>query len=138
MSAPENQVEKVYERFCRELDKEDELLKDRVNWLLISQAILFAAVGFSSDGAGAGIAQVVPWVGIALALAIWLSIWAAISSYSRYRTELDALRELAGDLAAEYPQLNRSQQHLSLGFIAPLLLPPIFLAAWLYFLFFAS
>ena len=52
-----------YRRYCSQMDKEDELIDRRVNWLLTSQAILFAAVGLSGNNTAEIVLSVVPWVG---------------------------------------------------------------------------
>ena len=38
----------TYDRYCRQIDKEDDLINQRINWLLVSQSILFAALGISN------------------------------------------------------------------------------------------
>lgn len=123
-----------YERYCRELDKEDGLINDRVNWLLVSQSILFAAVGLAGEGPGRIIVKIVPWVGCALAVTIGLSVLAAIKSFWDYRALLKESRPQDPDLDRAYPQLQRNTLNIWLGFVAPILLPVIFAVAWVFVL----
>lgn len=125
----------TYERYCRELDKEDGLINDRVNWLLVSQSILFAAVGLAGEGPGRIIVKIVPWVGCALSVVIWVSVLAAISSFLEYRGLLKKSCPPDFDLDAAYPQLQRKPYNILLGFLAPIVLPIIFIVAWGFMLF---
>ena len=120
-----------YNRFCRELDKEDKLLNDRVTWLLVSQSILFAAVRLGGQGPGGNIVEIIAKVGCALSVIIWLSVLGAIFSYLRYSFQLKKCCPPANDHNKAYPQLHRSLLNIILGFIAPFVLPIIFFLAWL-------
>lgn len=122
----------MYERYHRELDKEDGLVNDRVNWLLLSQSILFAAIGFAEQGTAQIIYKVVPWVGCFLSVAIWLSVVAAISSYGRFRKLMKVNCSAEQYPLEAYPQLARCKGNIWLGHIAALSMPPIFIGAWLY------
>ena len=122
----------IYTRYCKEIDKEDRLVNDRVNWLLVSQSILFAAVGFAGGSAGEIIAGIVPLVGCALSSAIWLSVVAAISSCLRYRHLLKQTSLLNEGTDRAYPQLNRNPINIWMGYIAPIVMPGVFVVAWAY------
>jgi len=125
-------ISNKYDRYCRELDKEDKLLNDRVTWLLVSQSILFAAVRLGGQGPGGNIVEIIAKVGCALSVIIWLSVLAAISSYLRYHFQLRDCCTPANDHDKKaYPQLHRSMFNIILGFIAPFVLPIIFFLAWL-------
>ena len=52
-------ISEKYDRYCRELDKEDKLLNDRVTWLLVSQSILFAAVRLGGQDPGGNIVEII-------------------------------------------------------------------------------
>lgn len=123
----------TYERYCGELRQEDKLLSDRVNWLLLSQSILFAAFGLAGDGA-VGIAErmasVVQIVGAVLSAAIWVSALAAVLSSWRFRKLLSrAYPEDPPDLS--HPQLLRSKLILVFGYTGPIVLPVVFIVAWM-------
>lgn len=129
-----------YERYHHELDKEDGLVNDRVNWLLLSQSILFAAIGFAGKGTAQVIYKVVPALGCALSVAIGLSIVAAICSICRFRKLMKENCSAKQYPPEEYPQLARRKGNIWarcdgniwLGHIAALFMPPIFIGAWVY------
>ena len=123
-----------YQRYCDQLDKEDGLINNRVNWLLASQSLLFAALaigGSEVDGAfREAITGVVPILGFSSSFLIWLSVVGAIRSFLRYRYILMSVRYK--DDTREYPQLHRDTCNIVLGFISPLLVPPLLVGVWLY------
>lgn len=123
---------KKYDRYCRELDKEDKVLNDRVTWLLVSQSILFAAVQLGGQGPGGNIVKIIAKVGCALSVIIWLSVLAAIFSFLRYRFRLRKCCPPANDPDEAYAQLHRWMLNIILGFTAPFVLPIIFFLAWLF------
>jgi hypothetical protein len=118
----------VYDRYCRQIDKEDELVNQRVNWLLSSQSILFAAIGLTGHDA---VSQVVPWVGLGSSLAIGMSVWAAVRSLNRYREVLLEKLQPEMDLLWHYPQLHRKHGNLRLGNISAIAIPLLFCVAWI-------
>ena len=120
-----------YYRYCHQIDKEDGLIDQRVNWLLASQSILFAAVGISDGGSVKGIIKVIPFVGIGCSIGIGFSILAAVRSIKRYREILQKKCPSDQDLLWCYPQLHRDPQNLSLGLISPMAIPVIFYLAWI-------
>lgn len=120
-----------YRRYCRQIDKEDELIDRRVNWLLTSQAILFAAVGLSGNGTAGIVLSVVPWVGLWSSLAIGVSVWAASLSLTRYRNKLMELCPPRNDSEQQYPQLHREGWIIMSGLLPTLIVPLIFSAAWI-------
>jgi hypothetical protein len=124
-------ISEKYNRYCRELDKEDKLLNDRVTWLLVSQSILFAAVQLGGQGPGGNIVEIIARVGCALSVIIWLSVLAAVLSFLRYHSQLKKCCPPANDPDKAYPQVHRSRLNIILGFIAPFVLPIIFFLAWL-------
>ncbi len=120
-----------YDRYCHQIDKEDGLIDQRVNWLLASQSILFAAVGISDGGSANDIIKVIPFVGIGCSIGIGFSILAAVRSIKRYREILQKKCPSDQDLLWCYPQLHRNPQNLLLGLISPIAVPTIFVLAWI-------
>jgi len=122
-----------YQRYCDQLDKEDNLINNRINWLLASQSLLFTALAIVESEGGdafrAAIASVVPILGFLSSLLIWLSVTGAIRSFLRYRYLLRSVCDK--DDACEYPQLHRDPCNIVLGFIYPLLVPPLLIGVWL-------
>jgi len=121
-----------YLRYWQELDKEDKLVNDRINWLLLSQSILFAAVGFAGQGNGGGLSTVVSWVGLFLSVLIWVSVVAAVSSGLRFRMLMDTNCPENNYPDKEYPQLRRPWWNIVPGHIAPIFMPAVFVGAWVW------
>ena len=120
-----------YDRYCRQIDKEDGLINQRINWLLSSQSILFAALGLTSDGTHNAVYQVVPWVGLGSSLAIGVSVWGALLSLAYYRKVIVEICQPSKDLHWYYPQLHRNRWNLALGLFSPIAVPLLFCAAWI-------
>ncbi len=120
-----------YRRYCSQIDKEDELINRRVNWLLTSQAILFAAVGLSGNEMAGIVLSVVPWVGLWSSLAIGVTVWAASLSFTRYRNKLMKLCPPRNDPEQYYPQLHRNWWIVMSGLLPASIVPLIFSAAWI-------
>ena len=120
-----------YNRYCTQIDKEDELIDRRINWLLTSQSILFAAVGLSGNEVAKIILSVVPWVGLFTSFAIGVTVWAASLSFIRYRKKLKQLCPPTDDPEQSYPQLHRKKGIIVLGLLPSSIVPLIFSAAWI-------
>ena len=122
---------KRYDRYSQLLNKEDGLVDQRVNWLLVSQSILFAALGVSRAEMSGLITKVVPWVGIGSATLIGVSVLAAVSTFVRLRRTMLNVCPPSQDLDQSLPQLHKRWQNIALGFVAPLALPVLFCVAWI-------
>ncbi len=120
-----------YGRYCSQIDKEDELIDRRVNWLLASQSILFAAVGLSGNEMAGIVLSVVPWVGLCSSFAIGVTIWAALLSFTRYRNKLKELCPPRNDPEQYFPQLHRKEWIIMLGLLPSSIVPLMFSAAWI-------
>ncbi len=120
-----------YNRYCRQIDKEDELIDKRINWLLTSQSILFAAVGLSGDKMAGIVQSVVPWVGLCSSFAIGVTVLAASLSFTRYRNKLLELCPPRNDPEQYYPQLHRKKWIIRLGLLPSSIVPLVFSAAWI-------
>ena len=134
ISETEEAFAKKLTSYCHQIDKEDELVNQRVQWLLMSQAILFAAVALESEAIKKIVQPVIPFVGLASSLAIWASVLAAIMTMWRYRRHLFVECEMyAGDESA-FPECHRKWSALILGWFASFCMPLFFAGAWLYVL----
>ena len=118
----------AYDRYCSQIDKEDELIDRRVNWLLTSQSILFAAVGLTGNEI---VLSVVPWVGLCSSFAIGVTVLAALLSFTRYRNMLKELCRPKNDPEHYFPQLHRKEWIIMLGLLPSLIVPLMFSAAWI-------
>ena len=121
---------KVYGRYCRQLDKEDKLIDQRLTWLLASQSILFGAIGLSNPRVAEITLAVVPLVGIGTAVLIGASVRAAQTSFQNYRNTLLTVCSPEEDKERAFPQLHRNPTNIRLGFLT-IALPGVFLAAWI-------
>ena len=121
----------AYRRYCNQIDKEDEMIDKRVNWLLTSQSILFAAVGLGGNGAAEVALSVVPWAGLFLSFTIGITVLAASSSLRLYRKRLKEVYPPRSDQKKYYPQLHRNRSILKLGLVPSSIVPLIFSAAWI-------
>ena len=121
---------KIYDRYCRQLDKEDKLIDQRLTWLLASQSILFGAIGLSNPDIAKITLMVLPLVGIGSAILTGASVWAAKASFENYRKTLLEVCPAAQDKDRAFPQLHRDPTNIRLGLRSAIALPGVFLVAW--------
>jgi hypothetical protein len=121
----------MYETFCKEIYREDELINERTNWLLASQSIFFAAVAFSNGKMESLPVIIMALLGLFTSLSFFISIRAAIKSIKRYRDRLlETCKPHCTDIAC-FPQLDRDPGNLEAGFVAPKVVPLFFAIGWL-------
>jgi hypothetical protein len=144
----------IYGRYTSRMDAEDALINHRMSWLLVSQSILFAALGLGgATGSDRSTEldtfhRVVPWVGAIGALLQWTSIMAAvltelrdrrelIDHYEDRRDELDTSEdEDTGTLPPRhltrglFPLVEPKSLRFYFGFVAPVLIPIVFMIGW--------
>jgi len=145
MNAASNQTETIsaldlYRVFRSRIEHEDNLIIQRLSWLVASQSFLFTAYAIVTNGLSASVpnngnvfldqqlllVRLIPLVAVFNSLLIYITILAA----------LKAMRELRQDYQAhlgriETPPLQTSRTTRMLGLSAPLLLPLRFIAVWL-------
>ena len=142
LNPPAGDFSANYGRYTTQMDKEDSLIDNRINWLLASQTFLFAAVGVGKGIAGQAIGQtitlVVPILGLALSLLIWVSVIGAIRSFCRYRYLLNEVCPKECDPNHQYPQLHRDNFNIVLGLITPIGVPLVLSGGWIWLLWFAN
>jgi hypothetical protein len=132
-----------YQVFRNRIEHEDSFIVQRLSWLMASQSFLFTADAIVTNGMTAApktggnlyvshldaLARIIPSVALMSCLLIALSIFGA----------LKAIRELREQYEKESPRLEAIPLQTSrvarrLGVSAPILLPPLFISVWLYFL----
>jgi hypothetical protein len=132
-----------YQIFRNRIEHEDNLIMQRLSWLMASQSFLFTAYAIVTNGltgvAGASgnlyvsrlgtLARIIPVVALLNSLLIALSILGALKAIRELRNEY--LRQ--GQWLEMIP-LQTSRFARGLGLSAPILLPPLFIAVWLYLL----
>jgi hypothetical protein len=137
-SPPKGNISANYEKYCAQMDKEDDLINSRVNWLLVSQTILFGALAVGEGTLGEPIEEtifrVVAALGISSSTIIWISILGAVRSFCRYRHLLLQVCPEDEDADYEYPQLHRSRFNIVLGFVSPVVVPVLLVVAWCWLL----
>ena len=123
--------EKTYDRYCNQIDKEDNLIDQRLNWMLASQSLLFGALGISGQGIANLMYFIVPLVGIGMSILVGASVRAAVNSLEQYRENLIKACPEGYDRNLCLPELHRDRKNLSGGLVSPRALPWLFLIAWL-------
>ena len=130
----------AYQLFRSRIEHEDDLIIQRLSWLVASQSFLFTAYAITTNGlsglepktAGRFLEQaellfrLIPTVAIGLALLIYISILAALRAIRQMRRLY-----LARLISPELPPLQTAAATRLLGLSAPLLLPLLFISVWL-------
>lgn len=122
----------------RQLEHEDVLMVNRLSWLVASQSFLFTAYAIvlnQSSAAGTPVTamrrgqlmQIVPELGLATCGLIYLGVVAGIYVTVSLRREVK--QQLTGAPGVRVRRQSSRAPH-ALGLAAPLLLPPLFCAAW--------
>jgi hypothetical protein len=148
MSAAAEPSEKIsplerYQLFRNRIEHEDNLVMQRLSWLMASQSFLFTAYAIVTNGLAGSppaaenifvnrlstLAQIIPIVGLLNSLLILVSILAALKAIRELRREY-----LQHGRILEAIPLQTSPTARTLGLSAPVLLPLLFLAVWLFLL----
>jgi hypothetical protein len=132
-----------YQIFRNRIEHEDNLIMQRLSWLMASQSFLFTAYAIVTNGmttspATGGnmfvnhlltLARIIPVVALLNSLLILVSILAALKAIRELRDEYQRQPEIL-----ETIPLQTSKSARTLGLSAPVLLPLLFLAVWLFLL----
>jgi hypothetical protein len=132
-----------YQIFRNRIEHEDNLIMQRLSWLMASQSFLFTAYaivtnGLASLSGGGGnafvnhlstLARIIPMVALLNSLLILISILAALKAIRELRDGYRKQPEILGIIP-----LQTSRTARTLGLSAPVLLPLLFLAVWLFLL----
>lgn len=130
----------VYRLFRGRIEHEDNLIMQRLSWLVASQSFLFTAYAITTNGlsslepktAGGFLEQsallfrLIPTVAIFVALLIYISILAALRAIRQIRRLYQAK-----SLPPHLPPIQTAATTRLLGLSAPLLLPLLFVSVWL-------
>jgi hypothetical protein len=123
-----------------QIEHEDNLISQRLSWLLASQAFLFTAYAITLNGPVQLHAQtyerhvglmivLLPVIGILTALLIWMAIIAGLFAMTRLRNEFR--RSTWNALPEGLPAIQTSGWILLAGHFGPVLIPVLFLSTWL-------
>jgi hypothetical protein len=148
MSAPVESPENIsplerYQVFRNRIEHEDNLILQRLSWLMASQSFLFTAYAIVTNGMSASsmiagnvfvnrlatLEQIIPIVALLNSLLIFISILAALKAIRELRY---GYQQHAGTL--EMIPLQTSRVARVSGLSAPVLLPLLFFAVWLFLL----
>src|SRR5437016_10752967 len=144
MNAASNQPESIspldlYNVFRSRIEKQDNLIIQRLAWLVASQSFFFTAYAIVTDRLSPMsnngnvfvqqlllLFRLIPMVAVFNSLLIYISILAALKAMGELRRGYQAQ---AG--RTEMPPLQTSRVTRLLGLSAPLVLPLLFMAVWL-------
>ncbi len=118
------------------IEHEDNLVNQRLSWLVGSQAFLLTAFAISLNGgpelkppayasANHALVALLPFAGMACILILWLTLAGALWSMAALRAQADKITQ-----PGEFPIHSRRPIRW-LGFAAPFAIPAVFLALWL-------
>ena len=119
-----------------EIRHEDNLINQRLSWLVSSQAFLLTGFAITLNGPikfrsesyenlSLALVQWLPIAGMVICLVNYLTIWAAI-------LHMNKVRQLARDAHPEhFPLVQGSALTRKLGLSGPMLIPLVFLLVWL-------
>jgi hypothetical protein len=117
------------------LEHEDGLIVNRLSWLMASESFFFTAYAIALNGAGTPhhrrLIHLIPLVAIASSSLIFAGIVAAVRAMGWIRGLLRA--RIPDEAALGMPPLH-TPGSVKPGLAAPLLLPLLFVAVWLYLL----
>ena len=129
-----------YRLVRQQIEHEDNLVSQRLSWLLSSQSFLFTAYAISLNGPSVIRSKVLentlgllilllPIVSILSALLIGLTVWAGMWTMQKLRRKYARLFE--SQFRDEIPAVQSTGGALFLGHFAPILLPVLFMVIWL-------
>ena len=129
-----------YRLVRQQIEHEDNLVNQRLSWLLSSQSFLFTAYAISLNGPAiirsktlestvGLLILLLPLVSILSALLIGLTVWAGMWTMQKLRRQYARLfQSTFGD---EIPPIQSTGGALFLGHFAPVFLPILFIVIWL-------
>lgn len=132
-----------YYRILRgQIEHEDNLVGSRISWFVTSQSFLFSAYAIMASSAPTNPAPVftsskhvllviIPMIAIATAVLILLGILSGLQAMSNLR---DTYKAKAPELSDVLPPIQGNRSTRMTGLAAPVLLPPLFMAVWVFLL----
>jgi hypothetical protein len=125
-----------YSMMRARLEHEDGLIVSRLAWLMASESFLFTAYAIVLNGPSTfqhgRLMQLIPIVAIASSALIFVGIVAAIRAMRWVRGLLRA--RVPDETALGLPPIHTPGSMASAGLVAPIILPIVFVAVWLYLL----
>jgi len=129
-----------YRLVRQQIEHEDNLVSQRLSWLLGSQSFLFTAYAISLNGPAqirtkpyestvSLLILLLPLVSILSALLIWLAVLAGNWTMFKLRRRFNPI--IHASFGDELPSVQSSGGALLLGHFAPVFLPALFIVIWL-------
>jgi hypothetical protein len=127
----------LYDKVRTQIEHEDNLLTQRLNWFLTSQSFLFTAYAIVFNGTPPASAkpairsilmQVIPLIGVASGALILIAIVAGAIVMHDLRRSFRSSHSAATHTGL--PPLQGRGSTRFMGLLAPLLLPVMFIAVW--------
>jgi hypothetical protein len=129
-----------YHAVRSQIEHEDNLVSQRLSWLLASQSFLFTAYAITLNGPIQLHYQgyesqvrlliiLLPLVGITSNVLIWTSILAGMSAMKKLKHSFE--RCIGSDCVAGLPPIQTKGAALLGGQLGPVLIPLLFLGVWL-------
>lgn len=129
-----------YRMVRQQIEHEDNLVSQRLSWLLGSQSFLFTAYAINLngplklhilayEGTAALLMTLVPLVAILSAFLIGLTVWAGMWTMQKLRSRYG--RQLMEIFHDEFPPIQSTGGALFLGHFAPVFLPVLFIVIWM-------
>jgi len=120
------------------IEHEDDLVTQRLNWLMASQSFLFTAYAITTNAPDSVrtdhlhrlLLGMIPLIAACTAVLVFLTVMAGHIAMRHLHGWLR--RHMAAQEIAGLPPVQGSANTRVLGMTAPILLPPIFLAVWVY------
>jgi hypothetical protein len=123
-----------------QIEHEDNLVSQRLSWMLASQSFLFTAYAITLNGPSQShfkmfetsstlLLNLLIVVGIVSALLIWASILAGVAAMAKLRRNFH--NTVADDLPAGLPPIQSAGLAYRAGQFGPLLIPLLFTTVWL-------
>jgi hypothetical protein len=145
MNEPQSHITaEYYDRVRSQIEHEDDLITQRLSWLMASQSFLFSAYaivlnGLNSSTPSSQLETVkldfyhfLPIAGILSTALIYASIWGGVIAIHRLRNLWDSHQVQAYSL--NRPPIHSSRLPFFLGQCAPRLLPVALIGMWIYLL----
>lgn len=135
---PPPEIER-YRLVRQQIEHEDNLVSQRLSWLLGSQSFLFTAYAISLNGPPqirskeleehVGLLLVIlPLVSIISAFLIWMAVLAG--TWTMYKLRRTYEREFVKFFDKQIPPVQSTGTALLLGHFAPVILPAVFMVVW--------
>ena len=133
----ERETARIFDIIRSEIKHEDDLIGQRVSWFTASQAFLLTALAIAHQGkttlptpATNALFPLIPIVALCSSVLILCGVVAGIAALFQWRARF---RDLA-DGHPEVPRLLNDGWIMAMGWSAPLVLPLVFIVAWVYLL----